>query len=956
MVDFVVGQRWLSDSETELGLGIVDAVDQRMIQVKFPAVDEVRLYARQQAPLTRLIYQEGDSVTLINGLQVVIEQVNEHNGLYFYLGKTSQDELHQFIEADLHHQVRLSKPTDRLFNGQFDSIAAFDVRYQSLLARDEQAHFPYFGLTGARASLIPHQLFIAKQVAERHAPRVLLADEVGLGKTIEAGLIIHQQLLTGRAARVLIIVPESLQHQWMVEMLRRFNLRFSLFDQSRIEQEEGDNPFDNEQLVLCHLGLLKSPETLQKMLAASWDLLVVDEAHHLQWRPNAPSVEYQQVESLTRAIAGVLLLTATPEQLGLESHFARLRLLDPDRYYDLALFKQQEQQYQMVAQAIQPLVEDQPLTEETLHVLSDWIGEDALRKRLAKMQDQSASVASREQARQQLIQFLIDHHGTGRVLFRNTRATIHGFPGRELLTYPLTVPNAYTDLELHQLDAMLHPEISYSKQLSQGEKRWIYIDPRVEWLLGFLKQHKKEKVLLICAHASTVLDLEEAIFHQTGTKPAVFHEGMSIVARDKAAAYFADMENGPSILLCSEIGSEGRNFQFSHHLVLFDLPFNPDLLEQRIGRLDRIGQHKTVQLHVPYFVEHAQERLYMWLHGGLNAFCQTSHTAAAVFAKQQSVLQTVLLTGNGLSALLAETQQLHQQLLNQMQQGRDRLLELNSCGRLHGIDLSKAITEYQQNTWVEDYMEDVWDVYALDVETHSEQCLLVRASEQMLVPHFPTVSVDTEEAQLITFDRATAVAREDVQYITWEHPMVQGAIDMVLSAEFGNSAIAILDSPEFESDQVLVEAVFSIEVIAPKAYQLDRYLPATTIRVLMDKNKDNLAQEWPNQAFSSLLQPMDRVQAQLIIKEQEKYIQKRIRSAVKGANYYLPSIIKDACQKLIDHLTTEIKRTVALQKVNSSVREEEVEFLKQQLLQGHKCLQSAELKLDAIRVVFSIRD
>lgn len=119
-------------------------------------------------------------------------------------------------------------------------------------------------------------------------------------------------------------------------------------------------------------------------------------------------------------------------------------------------------------------------------------------------------------------------------------------------------------------------------------------DPRVEWLIDTLKMLKQFKVLVICAHAETALDLEDALRLRSGISATVFHEGMSILERDRAAAYFADEEFGAQVLICSEIGSEGRNFQFAHHLVLFDLPAHPDLLEQRIGRLDRIGQRHTI--------------------------------------------------------------------------------------------------------------------------------------------------------------------------------------------------------------------------------------------------------------------------------------------------------------------------------------------------------------------------
>ena len=114
---------------------------------------------------------------------------------------------------------------------------------------------------------------------------------------------------------------------------------------------------------------------------------------------------------------------------------------------------------------------------------------------------------------------------------------------------------------------------------------------------------------MICAHAQTAIDLENALRVKEGIRAAVFHEGLSIFERDRAAAYFAQEEDSAQVLLCSEIGSEGRNFQFAHHLVLFDLPNNPDLLEQRIGRLDRIGQTQTIRLHVPYFEDTAQQLL-----------------------------------------------------------------------------------------------------------------------------------------------------------------------------------------------------------------------------------------------------------------------------------------------------------------------------------------------------------
>lgn len=130
---------------------------------------------------------------------------------------------------------------------------------------------------------------------------------------------------------------------------------------------------------------------------------------------------------------------------------------------------------------------------------------------------------------------------------------------------------------------------------------WLENDPRVTWLTDKIKELYPKKILIICAKANTAIALDQHLKLKMGIRCTSFHEGLSIIERDRAAAYFAEQENGAQALVCSEIGSEGRNFQFAHHLVLFDLPLNPDLVEQRIGRLDRIGQRHTIMIHVPTF-------------------------------------------------------------------------------------------------------------------------------------------------------------------------------------------------------------------------------------------------------------------------------------------------------------------------------------------------------------------
>ncbi|MCW8853680.1 MAG: RNA polymerase-associated protein RapA, partial [Gammaproteobacteria bacterium] len=619
MHDFIPGQRWINDADAQMGLGTVLEVEHRTVTILFMATGETLTYAKQSAPLTRVKFAAGDSVHSHEGWSLEVESVEDNNGLLSYIGINDKGQTVELNEAELDNFIQLSRPSERLFSGQIDQAKWFELRYQTLLHENRLAHSDLLGLTGVRTSLIPHQLYIAHEVANRYAPRVLLADEVGLGKTIEAGLILHHQLLTERARRILIIVPETLVHQWLVEMLRRFNLYFSIFNEERClaieESEESNNPFHAEQLILCSLDFLVNDQNrLQQAMDGEWDLMVVDEAHHLQWSETHVSPEYDLIEKLSAVTKGVLLLTATPEQLGKASHFARLRLLDPDRFSNFETFLEEEKSYQPVAQAVENLLSNQPFSDVTRETLLGTLNEGDNKPLLDILKKSASNEEINIDARQELIEHLLDRHGTGRVLFRNTRSAVKGFPERNIHSYPLALPEQYSsqNIKTDDLELLLCPERLYQSQAGKKQFSWIQLDPRVNWLVDKLKQLSDEKVLVITAHAESALDLTQYLKTRAGIHASVFHENLSIVERDRAAAFFADHEDGAQVLVCSEIGSEGRNFQFAHNMILFDLPLNPDLLEQRIGRLDRIGQTQNIQIHVPYLENSAQEIIFNW--------------------------------------------------------------------------------------------------------------------------------------------------------------------------------------------------------------------------------------------------------------------------------------------------------------------------------------------------------
>ncbi|HED18888.1 MAG TPA: RNA polymerase-associated protein RapA, partial [Gammaproteobacteria bacterium] len=866
-------------------------------------------------------------------------------------GKTVQLE-----EGRLNNFIQLNRPTERLFSGQIDKDAWFELRYQSLQQLNRLAKSDLYGLTGCRTSLIPHQLYIAHEVANRYAPRVLLADEVGLGKTIEAGLILHHQLLTERARRILILVPESLLHQWLVEMLRRFNLYFSIFDEERCQavtaNGEHENPFQSEQLVLCTLEFLSADaECAQQAVDGDWDLLVVDEAHHLQWSPQQASPEYCLVEQLAVHTGGVLLLTATPEQLGKTGHFARLRLLDPDRFPDFDTFVEEENSYEPIARAVEVLLGEGPLDETTLNTLADSLGETDNPPLLDRLQHTDVNNPENAAARQALVEHLLDRHGTGRVLFRNTRAAVKGFPQRQVTGYPLPMPTAYqAAIQSGSGKQCLTPELLYQATQTTGSAHWTQLDPRVSWLSDTLSVLKPHKVLVITASAMTALDLADHLRTRYGVHSAVFHEGMNLVERDRAAAFFSDADYGTQVLVCSEIGSEGRNFQFAHQLILFDLPLNPDLLEQRIGRLDRIGQSATIQIHVPYLEQSAQAVLFHWYQEGLSAFEHTCPAGQTVYTQMGSALSEALShPGSDTTDLIQTTRSAYHALNDALHRGRDKLLEYNSCRPHIANDLQlRALADDAAST-LPAYMDAVFDTFGVNSEEQSVGSYIIRPGDHML-SRFPGLP---DDGMTITYQRETALSYEDMQYISWEHPMVIGAMDLVLGNESGNTALTSIKYRGTRPGTLLLECLYILDSASSSTLQSNRYLPPTTIRVVMDEQGRNHEQGLSHDYIQQHREVVSADTAARVVRAREQMLRKLVDTCETQANTQAPGVLDSARQRAQHTLSGEIDRLRALRQVNPNVRDEEIEYFEQQLALVTGLLDSATLRLDAVRVIVS---
>ncbi|PIE41717.1 MAG: RNA polymerase-associated protein RapA [Gammaproteobacteria bacterium] len=946
-INYDIGQRWANTAEPELGMGIVTQTEGRMVTLFFPDAEATRTFAMQNAPLIRVQFRNGEAVENLDGESFEVIRSKEQGSLLFYELQNAAGDQITLPETQVVGSSENAGPVERLLCGQTDRYKSFSLRYHTWNYQKDYATSPIHGLMGPRVDLIPHQYHIAKEVSQRMEPRVMLADEVGLGKTIEAGLITHKLLSEGQIKRVLILVPTPLVNQWLVEMMRRFNLAFRIFNNDQCEaiceSQATNNPFESEQLVLCSISfLLNNEQWRAKALDADWDLLIVDEAHHLAWTPEVSSPAYNLVESFSKQAKGMLLLTATPEKEGHQSHFAQLHLLDPARYHDLNAFIQQQEQFEQVAEAAERLMAHQAVNDDEIAILKDLLPDESSHQLISKIASESDDDENSGQHKIELANRLLDRQGTGRVLYRNTRDNITDFPVRQLHQYPLEKPDIY-EFAGNDLESHLYPERDLVAE------QWVFEDTRVDWLHSFLKTNRSKKVLIICHHKDTAIALEQHLTLRAGVLCAAFHEHLSIIERDRAAAWFAEEETGAQALICSEIGSEGRNFQFCHHLVLFDLPMPVDLLEQRIGRLDRIGQKQDIQIHAVFFQDTLQEQLLRWYHQGLNAFEQTSSASSVVFNHLKD--DFVNLDGD-LDDFIEKTHKeaaiLHEKFIH----GRNRLLELHSQGDKSVEPILEELRELDYNDDLSHYMDRLFSQFGVESEDLSTLVELVRPGTD-LEESFPYVN---EEGTSITYDRATALQRDEVQFLTWDHPMVQGAMEKVTTGEKGKASVSLLKNKQLKEGTLLIELLFVIHCPSPARLGLSRYLPPVPIRILLDQQGRNLSEAVKLEVLDKQLRNVKGELVSAIIKNYRPHIEASVKQGNTIAQELFVQTQQASMKQFEQQLSAEIQRMTALKEQNPNIDDAEIERLQSNLEEGLAIMKNnAKVLLDAIRVMVSVQ-
>jgi len=446
---------------------------------------------------------------------------------------------------------------------------------------------------------LPHQIETVRKVLRHFRGRVLLADEVGLGKTIEACLLLREYLLRGMVRRVLILVPAPLVSQWHEELSSKFDLEFIVPPRSAAaDREEFWSRCDR---VLASLAFVKTKKHAAVVAAQPWDLVIVDEAHHCK---NRATLNWQLVNSLQRRF--MFLLSATPVQNNLLELYNLLTLLAPGHLRTEADFKKHFVKRGNPRDA---------LNRERLRSL---LGEVMVRNTRSLVQLNlppryaQTVLAKPEGAEADLYRRLTDFlrsRGSGLV---SASASDDETAADSLNEIDPIAPAAspFADVpklvSMMQLSSLLAAGGSHPLTVAASLERIACVDPQAAELARFaasigesakdarllelVHQSQGHKLLIFVNFRRTLAHLER-LFQAQGLAFSVFSGERTAREKDEAVAAFRDHV---PIMLCTESGGEGRNLQFADTLINYDLPWNPMKLEQRVGRVHRFGQTREV--------------------------------------------------------------------------------------------------------------------------------------------------------------------------------------------------------------------------------------------------------------------------------------------------------------------------------------------------------------------------
>ena len=849
--------------------GVIAHSDDRIVYVRWDNAGPPPQFAVDDPPLVR-VSLDGQRVCLVSTGEnaAVLESTASDTPAWKCFVATDGGRTVNVPEADL-RPVAITDPVGRFESKLIGSLQQYRLQevtrsYRTLHLYDELVSLGQIGV-----DIKPHQVSVVHKVISNYPHRFLLCDEVGLGKTIEAGMVLKELRAREGAQRVLAIVPPNIVRQWQFEMKTKFNETFSVLNTNTVRYLENQghtgNPFTSSESVLCSSGWVTGPEWAKLCAEVDWDLVIVDEAHHARSHRSGSRVETTRLYRLVRDLAapghfarrGMLFLTATPMQLDTHELYSLVELLDPALFPSEERFERHCRDAPGLSRLVErlsrhgfPLPDEEP--DVTIGQVARWLDldEDVAYLRLS---------AGTEE-RKTLVSELADRHLLSEVLIRNRKAVVGGFMPRvasrwdvELTVEERTALKAVEDYVQYGFQLaegtsnntfgfvmvtfqklMASSIAAIRESLSKRRERVKNVGPQssasadeleermdddddasevigavdvksimeltlldqaikfldrvridskarvlVEQFSKLFDDDSNAKVLLFTQFRETQRFLDDRLSAK-GWGVNVFHGQMSPQDKDSAVERFRN-DTGPQILVSTEAGGEGRNFQFCHILVNYDLPWNPMRVEQRIGRVDRIGQENAVSIFNLWVKDTIEERVLDVLEKRIKVFEETVGGLDPILGDTESDIRKILrIAGEKQEEAFEEFGKHVEARVRNARTAESQLGDFIMDTKSYRRELAERIAGQPSPIGNDDLDLFIGQLLS-DVHTY------IKRSGDVYDLTFHGEILDTQRIQFASGPKRRAVFRpdrrpdtEDVEFMAFGHPIVDAIVAQVI--------------------------------------------------------------------------------------------------------------------------------------------------------------------------------
>lgn len=721
------------------------------------------------------------------------------------------------------------------------------LRREAFRLADAFRNDPSSALSNSRIEPKPHQVSVAMRTLAKSQARMILSDEVGLGKTIEAGLILKELRARGVLDRVLVISPAALVTQWQQELSRKFNEHFVYADSDWIranQQQRGPdaNPWSSGRNLICSLQFARGDRQSELIAAAPWDLVIVDEAHHARRHRDGANKGYELLELMRDRVPGMLLLTATPMQLDDYELYSMVELVEPGLFADYEDFHASRSEMAALNEHMSWLHLPAGPNDRS-HELYEFLRACGAPHEIVVLRP------DRPAERAALISWFERQHRLSEALVRNRKAEVGGFTQRVARRIPVQPSQAEQDLELavhdyirrmyraspaqglvlvtfrkilasstdalanaferranRLLDRALEDQEALTDDIDvaasvdavltadservEAEVAELEVlaaqarnapDSKLEGLDRALQQvfetNPDEKVLIFTQFIGTLEMIRERLAENH--RVVTFHGGMSIHEKDQAAQAF---KGDAQIMVSSEAGGEGRNFQFCHVLINYDLPWNPMKVEQRIGRLDRVGQENDVYIYNFELRGTLDAQILDVLENRIQIFTETVGALDPILGNVERQIEQIYL----LDPEAAEEEFTRFELdldtrLHQAREREERLRDFIMDSRSFRRDEVNHLLRIEPRASLDDlerFVRAALDPYpTAEVNEVGERLVEIVFPPALIQRARQEVDVRLKDRYVGTFDHRTAVIREDVDFFAFGHTMIEGLIE-----------------------------------------------------------------------------------------------------------------------------------------------------------------------------------